>query len=95
MSAMPTLNIRNVPASVVTDLKRRARQNGRSLNAEVVQALRESVEQGRSRQSVRERLFALRERGPLLPDGAPRPEDVIREEREKRTLEIERRTRRP
>lgn len=92
---MPTLNIRNVPSDVVAGLKRRARRNARSLNAEVVDALRDSVADERRRQSVRERLYELREQGPLLPDDAPRPEDVIRTERDKRAREIERRARRP
>ena len=91
MSLVPTLNIRNVPAEVVAALKRRARRNARSLNAEVVDALRESVTDERHRRSVRERLYELREDGPLLPDSAPKPEDVIREARDERAREIERR----
>jgi plasmid stability protein len=92
---VPTLNIRNVPAHVVADLKRRARRNGRSLNAEVVDALGASVDEDRRRRSVRERLEALRARGTLLSEGAPKPEDVIHRGRTRRAREVERRTRRP
>ncbi|MBA2568637.1 MAG: Arc family DNA-binding protein [Actinobacteria bacterium] len=92
---MPTLNIRNVPAGVVAGLKRRAATNGRSLNAEVVSALASSVEDDRRRGRVAKRLDELRARGPLLPDDAPRPEDVIREARDARAQEIESRTHRP
>ena len=92
---MPTLNIRNVPAHVVADLKRRARKNGRSLNAEVVDALGGSVDEDRRRRAVRERLEALRARGPVLPEGAPKPEEVIRRARTRRAGELDRRARRP
>ena len=95
MKHVSTLNIRNVPPGVVAALKRRGRRNGRSLNAEVVAALASSVEDDRRRGWVTKRLDELRARGPLLPDDAPRPEDVIREARDERAREIERRTHRP
>lgn len=92
MSDVPTLNIRNVPATVVAGLKRRAKQNGRSLNAEVVEALKDYEERhSRSADLLRE-LDEFRAES-LLPEDAPKPEDVIREARDERAREIDRRVR--
>jgi plasmid stability protein len=91
---VPTLNIRNVPSHVVSDLKRRAKRNGRSLNAEVVEALGASADEDRRRRAVRERLEALRARGPLLSKDAPTAEVMIRWERTRRAREVDRRARR-
>lgn len=91
MSSMATLNIRNVPEGVVKTLKRRAKQNGRSLNAEVVEILKNSGERYTEADLLRE-LDELHAEW-VLPEGAPSPEDVIREAREERTREIDRRVR--
>ena len=92
MSNVPTLNIRNVPEKVVATLKRRAKENGRSLNAEVVEVLKDYDERHtRTRELLRE-LDELRAEW-LLPDDAPNPEDVIREARDERTRELDRRIR--
>jgi plasmid stability protein len=89
---MPALHIRNVPSKVIAGFKRRAKENGRSLNAELVEALKDYDEQQRrARELVRE-LDELRAEW-VLPDDAPLPEDVIREERGERTREIDRRVR--
>ena len=89
---MPTLNIRNVPEKVVATLKRRAKENGRSLNAEVVEVLKDYDERHtRTRELLRE-LDELRAEW-SLPDDAPNPEDVIREARDERTRELDRRIR--
>jgi plasmid stability protein len=89
---MPTLNIRNVPGSVVATLKRLANENGRSLNAEVVEALKEyDGRRSRAEELLRE-LDELRTEW-LLPHDAPEPEDVIREARDERTRELDRRIR--
>ena len=89
---MPTLNIRNVPEKAVATLKRRAKENGRSLNAEVVEVLKDyDEEHTRTEELLRE----LDELGAewLLPDDAAAPEDVIREARDERTRELDRRIR--
>jgi plasmid stability protein len=91
MSSVPTLHIRNVPAEVYEALRRRAERSRRSLNAEVVEALREVVSRD-ERYGLLEELDALR-REFLLPDDAPKPEDVIREARDERARELERRAR--
>lgn len=81
MAPVPTLHIRNVPSGVYEALKRRAERNSRSLNMEVIEALRAFVEQERRSASVLRRLEASRAEF-LLPDDAPTPEDVIRELRD-------------
>lgn len=78
---VPTLHIRNVPKTVYESLKRRAERNSRSLNMEVIEALEAFVEQERRSRSVLRRLEASRAEF-LLPDDAPKPEDVIRELRD-------------
>jgi plasmid stability protein len=89
---VPTLHIRNVPQKVVAALKRRAKANGRSLNAEVVQVLKVSSERDAHATELLRELEALRQEW-LLPDDAPKPEDVIRKARDERTAEIDRRVR--
>lgn len=92
MSEVPTLNIRNVPERVVATLKRRAKENGRSLNAEVVQALTDYDERHTHADELLRELDEFRAEW-LLPDDAPKPEDVIREARDERGREIDRRVR--
>jgi hypothetical protein len=92
MSDVPTLNIRNVPAGVVARLKRRAKEHGRSLNAEVVEALKEYDDRHTRADEFLRELDELRAQW-LLPEDAPKPEEVIRRAREERTLEIDRRVR--
>ncbi|MBA2360524.1 MAG: Arc family DNA-binding protein [Actinobacteria bacterium] len=89
---MPTLNIRNVQKDVVDSLKRLAKKNGRSLNAEVVEALKDySERESRTRDLLRQ-LDEFRAEF-SLPEDAPKPEDLIREARDERAREIDRRAR--
>jgi plasmid stability protein len=92
MDRVPTLNIRNVPENVVATLKRRAKESGRSLNAEVVQVLMDSAQRQEQAADLLRELDELRAEW-LLPEDAPAPEDVIREGRDERDREIERRVR--
>jgi plasmid stability protein len=89
---VPTLNIRNVPEDVVATLKRRAKENGRSLNAEVVEALKDYDERHTHADELLRELDELRAEW-LLPEDTPKPEDVIREARDERGREIDRRVR--
>jgi plasmid stability protein len=89
MSFVPTLYIRNVPVGVYEALRRRAKRRRRSLNNEVIDTLRASVEDAAERDRLLRRLDEL-QREVVLPEGAPKAEDVIREGRE----ELERRARR-
>lgn len=86
---VPTLHIRNVPVDVYDGLRKRAEREGRSLNAEVVKVLAEFVESEiRGEEWVR-RLDELR-REFLLPEDAPKPEDLIREARDERIRRLRR-----
>ncbi len=83
MSDMPALHIRNVPSDVVEALRERARSSGRSLNAELVVLLAEGARRHRERGTITRRLAEIAARVNLPPD-APRPEDLIREDRDSR-----------
>jgi hypothetical protein len=87
MSDVPTLNIRNVPERVVATLKRRAKENGRSLNAEVVEALKDYDERHTHADELLRQLEEFR-REWLAPDDAPTPEEMIRAGREERDRRI-------
>jgi plasmid stability protein len=84
MSDMPTLHVRNVPDDVYTALRVRAEREGRSMSAEVIAILRRTLLRRRDPDELLADLRAMRERAPL-PAGAPRPEDLIREDRDVRS----------
>jgi plasmid stability protein len=92
MSNVPALHVRNVPERVVATLKRRAKENGRSLNAEVVEALKDYDERHTHAEELLRQLEEFRAEF-VLPEDAPKPEDVIREARDERGREIDRRVR--
>jgi plasmid stability protein len=92
MSNVPALHVRNVPERVVATLKRRAKENGRSLNAEVVEALKDYDERHTRAEELLRQLEEFRAEL-VLPEGGPKPEDVIREARDERGREIDRRVR--
>jgi plasmid stability protein len=83
MSEVPALHIRDVPSDVVEALRDRARSSGRSLNAELVALLAEEARRYRERGTLTRRLAEIAARVNLPPD-APRPEDLIREDRDSR-----------
>lgn len=83
MTEMPALHVRNVPAEVVEALRHRAEAHGRSLNAEVLRVLAASAERQRRETPITDRLEEIARRVNLPPD-APRPEDLIREDRDSR-----------
>jgi plasmid stability protein len=78
-----TLYVRDVPEKLYKRLRARARRNGRSLNAEVLELIDEAVLRELSSEEITERLAELAAEIDLPPD-APRPEDIIREERDRR-----------
>jgi plasmid stability protein len=87
MNEVPTLNIRNVPEKVVATLKRRAKENGRSLNAEVVEALKDYDERHTHAEELLRQLDEFRAEW-LAPADAPTPEEMIRAGREERDRRI-------
>jgi plasmid stability protein len=78
-----TLYVRDVPEKLYKRLRARARRNGRSLNAEVLELIDEAVLRELTSDEITARLAELAAEIDLSPD-APRPEDIIREERDRR-----------
>jgi plasmid stability protein len=78
-----TLYVRDVPEKLYKRLRARARRNGRSLNAEVLELIDEAVLRELTSEEITDRLAELAAEIDLPPD-APRPEDIIREERNRR-----------
>ena len=79
---MRTLYVRNVPNRIYEALARRARRNGRSVNAEAIEILRAETERGDARVIV-QRLAAIAAEIDW-PDDAPTPEELIRKDRDSR-----------
>jgi plasmid stability protein len=79
---MATLTIKNLPDELYQELKRRAGENRRSLNGEVVYSLEQLIkgERARPRPSVAD-FRALREKYPLPPMSEEELERVIDEGR--------------
>jgi plasmid stability protein len=78
-----TLYVRDVPEKLYKRLRARARRNGRSLNAEVLELIDEAVLRELTSDEITDRLAELAAEIDLPPD-APRPEDLIRQERDRR-----------
>ncbi|HEY8843805.1 MAG TPA: Arc family DNA-binding protein [Gaiellaceae bacterium] len=78
---MATLHLRNVPTKIYERLRRRAKQNGRSMNAEAVALLEDAVEREDRTGSITAELRRLANTINLPPD-APRAEEIIRQDRE-------------
>ena len=80
---MPAVHIRDVDDAVLTTLRELARENSRSLNAELVAILEERAARHRQRGEITRRLAEIAARINLPPD-APKPEDLIRADRDSR-----------
>ena len=80
---MATLYVRDVPEKLYKRLRARARRNGRSLNAEVLELIDEALLRELTSDEITDRLAELAAEIDLPPD-APRPEDIIRQERDRR-----------
>ena len=81
--SVPAVHIRDVDDAVLTTLRELARENSRSLNAELVAILEERAARHRQRGEVTRRLAEIAARINLPPD-APKPEDLIRADRDSR-----------
>ena len=80
MISVATLHVRNVPPEVYEALRARAASRHRSINAEVVEILRETLDHP-AMTEILERMRLLAERI-NLPADAPTPEQIIREARD-------------
>lgn len=83
MVTMPAVHIRDVDEAVLATLREVARENGRSLNAELVATLEERAARHRQKGQMTRRLAEIAARVNLPPD-APKPEDLIRADRDSR-----------
>jgi plasmid stability protein len=83
MADMATLHLRNVPEAVYAGLRRRAKQHGRSMNAEAVALLAEAIELEHREGSITDELRRIAFEINLPPD-APKPEEIIRQDRDSR-----------
>ena len=83
-SDMATLYVRNVPDDLYEALRKRARQNRRSMAAEVLAVLEENIPTSRELRSRREFIRRLeRLRAQPSPSAGPFPstEEMVREDR--------------
>jgi hypothetical protein len=78
---MATLYVRNVPPELYGELVRWAEESGRSVNSEMIALLERETQRRWSNADWWQRVLALRDAVTLPPD-APRPEDIIREDRD-------------
>ena len=82
---MPTLYIRNAPGALVDALRRRARLNGRSLNAEAIEVLEHGLADRRFADDWWDEFDALtRDFAAEIRAAAPQPEVLIRADRDAR-----------
>jgi plasmid stability protein len=87
MAVVPTLYLRDVPEALYKGLKRRARRNRRSMNAEAVAILAETLEAERDYDAVIDDLRRLRF---VIPEELP-PAEAIRRGRDARSPDRPRR----
>lgn len=80
---VPAVHIRDVDEAVLATLREVARDNDRSLNAELVALLEERASRHRQKGEMTRRLAEIAARVNLPPD-APKPEDLIRADRDSR-----------
>jgi plasmid stability protein len=83
---MPTLYVENIPDDLYKALRKRARENRKSIAAEVISLLERNVPTAKELQSRREfykRMAELHARQPESPGPFPTTEEMIREDRER------------
>jgi plasmid stability protein len=83
MTSVATLYVRDVPPGLYKRLRARARRNGRSLNAELLEIIEDVVYRELDAAQITDRLAELAAEIDLPPD-APKPEEIIRRERDRR-----------
>lgn len=83
---MATLYVENVPDEVYKALRKRARENRKSMAAEVIALLAQFIpteEDLKRRRRAFDELAKLRAMPPLTPGPFPSAEEMIREDRER------------
>ena len=83
---MATLYVENVPDEIYKALRKRARDNRKSIAAEVISLLEQNIpteEELKRRRKAFEGLARLRARPPLGPGPFQSAEEMIREDRER------------
>jgi plasmid stability protein len=83
---MPTLYVENVPEDVYKALRKRAKDNSKSIASEVIELLKQHIPteaELKRRREFYDRLAELRARPPLTPGPFPSAEEMIREDRER------------
>lgn len=83
---MATLYVENVPEDVYKALRKRARENHKSIAAEVIALLKQNIPtevELKRRREFYDRLADLRTKPPLKPGPFPSAEEMIREDRER------------
>jgi plasmid stability protein len=83
---MATLYVENVPDEIYKALRKRARENRKSIAAEVIALLKQNVptaEELKRRREFYDRMAELRAREPEGPGPFPSTEEMIREDRER------------
>jgi plasmid stability protein len=83
---MATLYVENVPDEIYKALRKRARDNRKSIAAEVISLLERNIPTGaelKRRQEFYDRLAELRARPPLSSGPFQSAEEMIREDRER------------
>ena len=81
MSVMATLYVRDVPPEIYEEVKRWAEGSGRSVNAEMLALLEREAERRKKNGEWWQSVLDLQSEISLSPN-APRPEDLIREDRD-------------
>ena len=79
---MAAFHLRNIPDELYARLRERAAQEGRSVNGEILAMLERELARP-SGEELNRRLHELRAEF-TLPTDAPKPEDLIREDRDNR-----------
>ena len=81
---MATLYVENVPDEIYDGLKKQARQNRRSMAAEVISLLEELIptrDELKRRRQLLQHAQRLRKRAPLRKQRFPSTEEMLREDR--------------
>jgi hypothetical protein len=83
---MPTLYVENIPSELYDALRQRARQNRKSIAAEILTLLKENIptsQELKRRQKIAKQLAGLRVSAPPHPGSFSTIEQALREDRER------------